>query len=202
MSVTALSPSNIMLSIIIPTIGRKEELVTLLESIVASKIRYQYEVIIVDQNEERIIDDICNKYSNKLNLTQYIVSFKGTSRAKNYGIKHAKGKIVCFPDDDAEFTHNAIAIAMEILDKHKYNCVFGKCIDKQTGKDSVIKFSKKAARLTLTHFENLCIEATTFGYKDVLIKYLFDENMGVGTIFGSQEGYDLVYRMLLNGTLL
>jgi hypothetical protein len=41
-----------------------------------------------------------------------------------------------------------------------------------------------------------------FAKRDILMEYLFDEQMGCGTIFGSQEGYDIVYRMLLDNKKL
>ena len=38
-----------------------------------------------------------------------------------------------------------------------------------------------------------------FFKSDLTKKYLYDENMGVGTFYGSQEGYDILYRMLQDG---
>jgi len=34
--------------------------------------------------------------------------------------------------------------------------------------------------------------------RDIILKYPFDENLGAGCFFGAEEGYDVVYRMLID----
>lgn len=189
---------SVELSIIIPTIGRKKELRNLFDSILFTDINVSYEVIVVDQNENHLIDEVCENYKKRLPITQYTVQFKGLSRAKNYGVTKANGKIVCFPDDDAEFCKETVSKALYTLRKKKADCVFGKTIDKETRKDTVIKYQPYAKFLSINDFEGAFIEATMFAYVELLIKYPFDENMGAGTICGAEEGYDLVYRLLLD----
>ncbi len=187
----------IKLSIVIPTLGRMEEVRALLESIVKSDISIEYEVLIIDQNEDDRLDALCEDFQIKIPLKQCKVNFKGLSKAKNYGIKCAQGEIICFPDDDAEFTGDTIKKALDELDSCDADCVFGKCIDKETSEDSVILFKKERLQLTLKEFEGAFVEATMFAKLSVLKDFQFDEKMGVGNIHGAEEGYDLVYRMLL-----
>lgn len=192
--------SDIVLSIIIPTLGRYEELKALFESIVNTEIKFSFETLVIDQNEDGLIDDLCDTYHDRLNLVHHHVHFKGLSKAKNYGIDYANGAVVCFPDDDAEMTENTIAVALNLLREKKVDCVFGKCIDKDTKSDSVIHFKEEETVLTLDNFEGAFVEATMFAKRDLFLSHRYDENMGVGSIFGSQEGYDLVYRLLKDGT--
>lgn len=188
---------DVFLSIVIPTLGRKKELRALLESITKSEIVCKYETLIIDQNESDFIDDICEEFKEKMNLVQYKVHFKGLSKAKNYGIEHSGGNIICFPDDDSEMTDDTVKNALNFLYEKNADCVFGKCVDKRTGKDSVIRFQKDETRIMPNNLDGTFIEATMFAKKDVFVKVKYDETMGVGEIFGSQEGFDLVYRLLI-----
>ena len=187
-----------ILSIVIPTINRKKEVEMLLQSIESADIDIPYEVIIVDQNPEGFLDEICDKYALKLPLKQYTVQFKGASRARNFGVQKAEGDIICFPDDDAEFLPDTIKNALEIMKEKDVPCVFGKVISKTTGDDVIIDFCKEEKYLSLTDFEGAFVEATMFAKTNLLRKFPYDEELGVGTIHGAEEAYDLVYRMLKN----
>jgi len=183
------------ISIIIPTLGRKEQVAQLLSSLTAVK-NFRHEIIIVDQNFNNTLDEIVDKYSTSYNVIHYKVDFRGLSKAKNFGIEIARGKYICFPDDDSKFLEDTIYNAFNILDNDsKIDIVFGRCID-EDGVDSVIKFSKNEAELSLNNFNGKFIEATMFAKTDILKKNKFDENMGIGTFFGAEEGYDLIYRLL------
>lgn len=185
-----------VLSIVIPTLGRRDEVSCLLKSIVDSEIDFTYEVIIVDQNDDGKLDDIVEAYKTQLPIMHYHVCFRGASKARNYGVAKAKGMYVCFPDDDAEFRGDTINKALETLHNTAADVVFGKCIDKQRGTDSVTKFREKSMQLSLEDFEGAFVEATMFSKHEVLVAEPYDEELGVGCLFGSQEAYDLVYRLL------
>ncbi|MGN1196323.1 MAG: glycosyltransferase family 2 protein [Acetatifactor sp.] len=194
--------SDVYLSIIIPTLGRKDEVRALFDSIENAKIDCTYEVLVIDQNEDGLLDQLCIEYKDALNVVQHKVLFKGLSKAKNYGIDHASGEVLCFPDDDAEMCSDTVHTALKIIKEKDVECVFGKCVDKQTKEDSVMKFRAQEQLLTLDNFEGAFVEATMFAKKDIFCKHRYDEKLGVGSIFGSQEGYDLVYRMLKDGKKL
>lgn len=83
------------------------------------------------------------------------------SKAKNFGLKCAVGKYICFPDDDALFASNTITNAVGLLENNMYHVVCGKCID-VNGVDSVKKFSVNPGLLSLSSFEDKFIEATMF----------------------------------------
>lgn len=183
------------ISIIISTLGRKKELEDLFLSM--DKINnYSHEILIIDQNFNSLIDDVVIKFSKQFNIIQHKVDFRSLSKAKNFGIKRAKGELICFPDDDSTFLRETIETGISFLDNHSSkDFVFGKCIDLE-GKDSVIKFKNKSGDLDLKNFEGKFIEATMFARTKILKKNLFDENLGIGSFFGAEEGYDLVYRLL------
>ena len=69
------------LSIIVPTLGRKEQVEALLKSIYkyANGKEWSFEVIVVDQNFSQLLDDVCAKYSSFFSLKHFKVNFRGTS---------------------------------------------------------------------------------------------------------------------------
>lgn len=183
------------LSVIIPTCGRRKELLILLNTLSQSEIK-PLEVIIVDQNHPSFLGDILWDTAYDLNIRRFNVDFKGASKARNLGILNAQGDYLCFPDDDCEIFPDTFTKSFTFLEK--YDVVFGKCIDRN-GADSVIKFDTTDGELNIANMDGRFVEATIFVRKELIKKYLFDENLGVGTFHGAEEAYDLVYRLLKDG---
>ncbi|MCY7350654.1 MAG: glycosyltransferase [Cytophagaceae bacterium] len=188
--------NNPSVSIVVPTLGRKNEVYALLKSIIQSTVQ-PIEVIILDQNCSNILDDIIFDFKEQINIKHVRVNFRGLSKARNYAIKYTTGEILMFPDDDCRIFSNTIGTALTVMNDTGTDVIFGKCIDEQ-GKDSIIKFSEKPSWLNLRNFEGKFIEATMFIKRQLLDNYSYDEGLGAGTFHGAEEGYDLVYRMLKN----
>jgi glycosyltransferase involved in cell wall biosynthesis len=183
-------------SVIIPTLGRKKELDELLKSLEISDYK-NFDVIIVDQNENGFLTDIISKYREKYNITHIVIKEKCASIARNTGARISESEIICFPDDDSRLFPNTISEAINIINEKNVDVVFGKSIDEE-GKDSVISFSKQACFLTTQEHEGMFIEFTMFVKRKKFLEHLYDETFGVGAFYGAEEGYDLVLRMLKN----
>ena len=184
-------------SIIIPTINRKKELEKLLESISNLSYKELNEVIIVDQNENNLIDDIVNKYKEKLPIKHYKVEFIGASRARNYGAKKATGEILNFPDDDSQMLENTLSIINKRF-REKQDCIAicGKIEDREN-KENILRFLNKETYVSFLNLYNTTIECNLFIKKEEFIKIgMFDENLGIGTYYGAEEGADLICRLL------
>lgn len=185
------------LSIIIPTINRTIELQALLYSIERYVLNIEYEVIIIDQNPSGFLDSIITEFNEKLNLKHHVVLFKGLSKAKNYGAKEAVGEYLSFPDDDCTIYENTYKTAFEILQREDCDMVFGKCVDEK-GANSVINFKNYEYFLCTKNMLGGFVEATLVCKRELFDKFVFDENMGVGTFFGAEEGFDWLYRILID----
>lgn len=185
------------LSIVIPTLGRTVEFKSLLDSILKSNVN-DCEIVVVDQNFSDILIPIINKYKEFLLISHYKVDFRGLSKAKNFGITKVKGEIICFVDDDAEFYPNTIQIAIEKIESLKADIVSGRCVDRNQ-KNSVKIFDLNSSWLTKKSFEGKFIESTMFFRRHCFQKYSYDEKLGIGSFHGSEEGFDLIYRMVNDG---
>lgn len=187
--------TKIKLSILIPTIGRTKELNMLLQSILEAELFFTYEIIIIDQNQEGFLAKELIKFKEKLPIKHHIVKFQGLSMAKNYGVKVAVGDFICFPDDDCKVFPDTFPKAFAIIEEEGCDMVFGKCIDGK-GKDSVLNFQKEKYILNQKNMLGGFVEATIVCKKSIFNKFEFDENMGAGTFFGAEEGFDWLYRIL------
>lgn len=190
-----------VLTIVLPTVGRVKEVDAMLDSIhkYVASTAIEFEVIVVDQNYSDVLDEVVLKFKELgFNIKHHKVSFRGLSKAKNYGAKLANGKYVCFIDDDAEFLEGVAERAVKRLEEGKFDIVSGRCIDRD-GNDSAIRFEHKEQILSPKCFENRFIESTMFFKRDVCERFQYDEDMGIGAFYGAEEGYDLVYRMLHAG---
>ena len=186
---------QITLSILVPTIGRTAELDMLLDSLKNAMLHFPYEIIIIDQNPAGFLDVVLSKYQHLLPISHHLVAFKGLSKAKNYGVKVSKGDFICFPDDDCKVFPDTFAKAFQLLENEKCDMVFGKCIDEK-GNDSVLNFQKQQYALNPKNMLGGFVEATVVCKKEIFDNFKFDENMGAGTFFGSEEGFDWLYRIL------
>ncbi len=184
-------------SFIIPSIGRKKEVAQLLKSI-KNTVKYTYEVIIVDQNNNALLDDIVNEFKESINIRHLKVSFKGASKARNYGVRFAKGEIINFPDDDSEFSDKLIKnVCDSFKTGQQVDIVFGKAVDKSNMQSSIIKFKNNKEIVNFNNIYKTTVEFTMFMKKDSFINLGgFDENLGVGTYCGADEGADFVIRAL------
>lgn len=187
-----------LLSIVIPTIGRKNELQNLLNSIYLMDCKnFTFEVIVVNQNPKGFLDSILTEFMSKDSFRLYNVEFKGLSKAKNFGVKNANGNYITFPDDDCKVFDNSYSIAVKLINDLGLDIISGKCVD-ENGNDSVQKFKNGNWYLNQNNFEGGFIEATCVIRKEIFDNFDYDENIGAGTFFGAHEGYDWIFRVLKN----
>ncbi|HBE03004.1 MAG: hypothetical protein A2096_04775 [Spirochaetes bacterium GWF1_41_5] len=186
-------PDPVLLSIIIPTLGRRAEPVQLLASLENSTFR-NFEIIIADQNRENFLNGLIEPFYNKFRIRHLRLDFTGTSAAKNYGASFAAGRILSFPDDDAEYLPDTAEKALNLL-ASPYAAVFGRTVNRRNS-DSYISYGTRQTELSLHGNRGLWIEATIFIFREEFQSYQFDENFGLGARYGASEGHDLVIRML------
>ena len=107
-----------MVSIIILNYHVKEELFDCLHSIIASKPKTKYEVIVVDNDEKKTIKQELLKTFPKV---MYVPNRnRGFGQGNNVGSRHAKGEYLFFLNADTIVFKNTIDVLFEFLRKNKH----------------------------------------------------------------------------------
>ena len=88
--------NNVKLSVIIPTLNRKEDLKNTVDGIL-NQLFNEFEIIIVDQSEKENFVDLSNLDDRIIHIR---IKTKSASVARNVGLLQAQGDIVLFIDDD------------------------------------------------------------------------------------------------------
>lgn len=179
-------------SLILCTVNREKEVIHFLDSLV-EQVYKNFEVLVVDQNNDNRIKFIIEKYTS-LRLI-YLKSELGLSKARNIGLKKAKGDIVCFPDDDCTYPSVLLSNVKNFFEKNDYDILMGKTIDLKTGK--IVAGHNSLIEQRLSTFYTLGSSTTLFIRNNQ--KILFDERFGLGSIYGSEEENELIFRLLKNG---
>lgn len=184
-------------SLIMGTYGRNEVLPIFLESLRKQTYR-NFELVVVDQNTDCRTEEICDQYSPHFQI-QYIKADKpGLSHARNIGLKHICGDIIAFPDDDCEYPLDLLSSVHHFfINNRDYDILSVSQLDTQTRK----KVSWFLSQPCILNEQNMLKAGTSISIfiqiKDNLLN--FDEQFGVGSLFGSAEETDYIFRFLQLG---
>ncbi|NIA11343.1 MAG: glycosyltransferase, partial [Nitrospiraceae bacterium] len=188
-------------SLVIGTLNRKQELDRFLDSL--KKQTYtNFELIVVDQNQDGLIDDLMEKYGKLFTIKHIKVNFKGLSKARNEGLKYVGGDIIGFPDDDCVYPKNLLEQVKDIFELDKsIDVLCGRPVNFE-GRTTAGKFLKRKSVVNIYKSLFVFCSFTMFFRSEVLKTVgLFDENLGLGsqTPFGSSEDLDIGIRALRLG---
>lgn len=183
-------------SFIIATFGREDELKTLFGSL-ATQTYQDFEIIVVDQNEHERVHSICKKQER---LTYIHSKHRGLSIARNLGIKQARGKYLVFPDDDAVLSSDFLENANTVIQRFAYISIFsGIVITLEKNKPFSRYMDFVPEEITYANFNKFM--STTMIIHNLLFDKLggFDEEMGVGSLWGGSEETGFLLRAFEKG---
>lgn len=187
------------LSIVIPTLGRMQQVDDLLSSIGRFASDLHPEVILVDQNPDDRLCKVVERHA-QLNVRHERVNFRGAARARNYGVGLQSADFVFFPDDDSMLMDGSLQKAVRFLeDNPDYGAISGKMV----GRDGVGEMAKWAAEpqdIVEPTIYNCCVESSIIFRTSSFARCPMDENLGVGVFHGAEEGADQILRMLRKGS--
>jgi glycosyltransferase involved in cell wall biosynthesis len=184
-------------SLVMTTIGRDKEIIFLLDSLIHQSYA-NFELIIVDQNDDDRVAKIYEQYREKLNLHYYQCDKKGLSLGRNIGLKYISGDIIAFPDDDCEYETDTLEKAAGFFEKN-LNYSFYTCNTKEkNGNNAVLETRRKDCDIGIFNLLSVGISFTIFVRSEVIAGFLFDEQLGVGAAFGSAEESDLLLHLIKN----
>lgn len=194
------------ISIIVPVYNDAEGIKITLESLVKQNYpKEKYEIIVVDNNSKDDTPEVVKEFQKRyLDLVKlcYEREVKGPAAARNEGIKHAKGNILCFIDADMWVDSNWLSSIKSILDNNKDIKCLGYKIKVMAKKNNVIsRFSKFISFRTKEFvFKNFFIVTAALVVKKEVFEEIggFDERLYSceDREFGRrcyEKGYQLYY---------
>ena len=95
-------------SLVIPTYNREELLVQTLRCALAQTLP-DLEILVIDQTREHKPETIAFLNENKARLVHVRPDFASVTKARNEGLRRAKGEIIVFIDDDTSFEPDFVA---------------------------------------------------------------------------------------------
>jgi GT2 family glycosyltransferase len=189
--------------IIVPTIRRTDELVRLLDSL-ALQSYSGFRVIVVDQNPDERLLPVLERFEDQMTISR-LTSEAGASRARNIGLREARGDVVAFPDDDCWYPVDVLGRVDELLRMNPiWDGVTGRVLDEH-GREAVARWAKKAGRLDRARVWTQGVAVSMFLRRRVVERVgEFDETLGPGsgTPFGAGEETDYLLRAMKAGFVL
>ncbi len=186
-------------SLVVATRGRVRELDELFASLVAQG-RDDFEVIVVDQNEDERLAEVITRYVQKFALSWLRSDVLNANHARNLGLKQARGGLVGFPDDDCVLPPGVLdqvdgAFGTDI----RLQILTGPAASPDGGLGSG-RWRDAAGTINEENVWTSVIEFNLFLRRGAALALGgFDERLGPGTPLGSAEGNDLVLRGLRAG---
>jgi glycosyltransferase involved in cell wall biosynthesis len=180
-----------------PTLGRREEIGIFLQKLAAQTYK-NFELIIIDQNEDDGLYDIYQHFINCFEIKYINSNKKGLSLNRNIGLGVCKGDIIAFPDDDCEYEIDTLERVKLFSEIHP-NYDFFTCNTKdKNNENQILKTKRKDVDISIFNIMFTGISFTIFVRADAIKQFRFDEQLGVGAEYGSGEESDLLLYLLKN----
>jgi len=186
-----------VISLVVATKGRVAEIGALFDSLEAQEP--PFEVILVDQNGDGRLDALAAAWAPRMPLTHLRMAVANANAGRNLGLRHARGALVAFPDDDCLLKPGTLAQVRAAFAAPSLAVLTGPAEAPGGGLGSG-RWRTEAGPITLANVWTSVIEFNLWLRRDVALELGgFDEQMGPGARFGSAEGNDLVCRALSAG---
>lgn len=186
-------------SLIVATLGCDREVAEFLDSVLVQG-RTDVEVILVDQNADDRLAPVEAAHAGRLPLRRLRSAVRNANHARNLGLRHARGEVVAFPDDDCLYPPGVLdrADAAFAADA-ALQVLTGPAASPGGGLGSG-RWRRDGGPIDLGNVWTSVIEFNLFLRRAAAMGLGgFDERMGPGTPFGSAEGNDLVCRAMSRG---
>lgn len=205
------------LSLITTSRGRVGELRQFLESVQAQNFQC-LEIILVDQTSGIELDEVLAPFQGTLSISRVPVAPCGISAARNEGLKHIRGDVVAFPDDDCRYPPGLLDQVFQTLEKSEETDGLSCLVCDEQGAPSAggvmqkeectLSFSNLSRRSLMKAKADVWKTAVScsFFIRRATVEAVggFDEQLGVGAESGcwSGEETDWLLRALGQGACL
>lgn len=186
-------------SLIAPTLNRVEEVRELLESLVAQTFT-DFEVFIVDQNDDDRLGPIIEPFLPRLNITRLRSDVRQLSHARNLALPHCRGEIIAFPDDDCIYPPTVLAhVDAKFKADPSLGLLSGPAMT-PGGNFGSNKWERDGGVISIRTVWTQVISFNLFITAEALARAgKFDEQLGVGATYGACEETDFAIRVIQAG---
>jgi len=179
------------------TLGRSDEIIILLDSLLSQSYK-NFELIIIDQNDDKRVEKIYSQYKDKFDVHYYRCGKKGLSLGRNIGLKYVSGDIIAFPDDDCEYETGTLEKIAGFFEENPVYSFYTCNTKEKNGDNAVLKTGKNDCDIGISNFLSIGISFTIFIRSEAIAGFSFDEQLGVGAFFSSAEESDLLLYLIKN----
>lgn len=184
-----------LVSVIIPTYNRE----TTLKRAILSIIRQTYtnwELIIVDDGSTDGTEELVRNFiSEKIHYIKFEVN-QGVSKARNRGIRHAKGEYVAFLDSDDEWVVDKLEMQLKVMKQKGTKvvyCRFSRLFE--DGESYIVPANHQIKYLEGDLFYQLLVNNFIGTPTMVIAKDVLEEIGGFDENLQNLEDYELILRV-------
>ena len=112
-------------SIVIPVFNRPDEIDRLLQSLTLQDDKNPFEVVVVEDGSTIDAKQVCDRYSNQLEINYYFKPNSGPGDSRNYGMSKAKGNYFLILDSDCILPSNYLSTVQKALSTLYTDCFGG-----------------------------------------------------------------------------
>jgi glycosyltransferase involved in cell wall biosynthesis len=192
---------QVSVALVVTTRGRVDQLEKLFESLKDQDFK-NFEVVIVDQNDDERLKPICDRWQPVLKLRRiWTPDQRGLSRGRNVGWIETQCSLVLFPDDDCWYPSTFLAHGVETMRTMRADILTGRAADEDRRTING-RFEPVAQWINPRNVWTTQIEWVAL-YKRSALEAVggFDADIGIGALTPWQacEGQDIVLRALAKG---
>jgi glycosyltransferase involved in cell wall biosynthesis len=189
-----------LLSLVVATKGRTQELETLLASLRAQSFR-DFDVLVVDQNPDGRLEAMLAKDWGVALRRLHRPADIGVSCGRNVGWRASDAEFLLFPDDDCWYPPGFLAHVAQRLAETRVDVLSGRAADEQ-GRSINGRFQTRPTKVGRDKVWTTQIEWVAV-FRRSLVRTLdgYDPDLGVGALtpWQSCEAQDIILRALKTG---
>jgi len=190
-----------LISLVVATLGQRESICSLLNSVARQGFAPQeIEVIVVVQGRDpSALEDWLRPYGSQMKIV-CLGAPPGLSRARNVGVSVAKGDIVAFPDDDCTYPAGVLASVVQMFQGCQELALLAVPYG-EVGEDFVKVHPKFSSRPEILSVRNIFSNVSSVGLfvRRERVRGWFLEEIGAGTDLPAGEEVEFVYRQVAGG---
>lgn len=187
-------------TLIVPTLGRKKELIELIRSLEDCYCFETLSLVIVDQNSKEFsLKKTIIGLKSKLHIEYFYSNQKGLSHNRNLALKKADlYDYVLFTDDDNIFDKYFFKHLLTTISSNEYDLIVANALNYENKLPYTYKINQKQAeKISLRSFKKIISWNIILNKQTLNRLGFFDESFGVGAKYGACEESDFITRLLV-----